>query len=74
MCLYEIPLLWRIVARVRRANGRVDLAADPGVAEDDIRATLGSEETTNFVELKRQLDPDGLIGGNLYRRLFPVAR
>lgn len=60
---------------VVEAGGRFYLAKDSVISPQSFRASLGDEILARFFGLRAQLDPDGLLGGNLYRRLLgPLAR
>jgi FAD/FMN-containing dehydrogenase len=57
------------------AGGRFYLAKDSLVSGEALRASLGDEVLSRYLGLKAQLDPDGLIAGNQWRRVMgPVAK
>lgn len=72
----ELLAMSRQIERVVvEAGGRFYLAKDSLISPDTFRATLGDPILGHFFGLKERYDPDGLLGGNLYRRIFkPLAR
>jgi decaprenylphospho-beta-D-ribofuranose 2-oxidase len=71
--------LWRL-ARILtdivvEAGGRFYFAKDSVVDAEAVRRSLGDEVLSKFLTLKRKLDPEHRLQGNLYRRVMaPIAR
>ncbi|HSV74317.1 MAG TPA: FAD-binding oxidoreductase [Chthonomonadales bacterium] len=55
---------------VMEAGGRHYLAKDSLMSEAAAAALRSEERTRRFLDLKRQIDPEGLLQTDLYRRLF----
>lgn len=55
---------------VLQAGGRFYLAKDSMINRDHVRRYLGEETLCRFRELKRRVDPQGLLQTEMYRRLF----
>jgi decaprenylphospho-beta-D-ribofuranose 2-oxidase len=70
--------LWRLSKilsdLVADAGGRFYFAKDSVVQPDAVRRAFGDETLGRFFALKRELDPDDLLQGNLYRRVLAPLR
>ncbi|HUF37545.1 MAG TPA: FAD-binding oxidoreductase [Anaerolineales bacterium] len=55
---------------VLQAGGRFYFAKDSTLRPDGVRRFLGEETVTEFKRLKVELDPEGLLETDLYRRCF----
>lgn len=71
--------LWRLTRlldeMVVEAGGRFYFAKDAVVSPDAVRRSLGPELLARFLDLKRAVDPEGLLQGNLWRRVMaPIAQ
>jgi FAD/FMN-containing dehydrogenase len=66
--------LWRLTRlldeMVVESGGRFYFAKDAVVASDAVRRSLGTETLARFFELKRSVDPEMRLHGNLWRRVM----
>ena len=69
--------LWRHCAELTRlvldAGGRFYFAKDLVLTPPDVRRMFDAEKLERFLALKRELDPEGLLQTDLWRRLFPAS-
>jgi len=69
--------LWRHCAEltevVLESGGRFYFAKDLVLGPDVVRRMYPPENLARFLALKRELDPDGLLQTDLWRRVFANA-